>query len=207
MLIVDNRDIVILRLIWILRYLNLRMAVACCLISWILVVTLMILLHGASGLGGSRLLLPSFVYLPMTVFFIVFFFGQELSLGQWSPSIWIDRLCIHQTDLELKAEQIHFVPTFVVRSSRMLILCDGSYFERIKWQTSTSGRAKCSEPSDRDAIEKQLQDEIFCNHDLPTLNSDTVDAGEARIKTQCSNLKTVEYVVEECWHGPCDSEP
>eukprot|EP00439_Symbiodinium_sp_Y106_P041376 s2431_g5.t1 len=112
-------------------YLNLQMAVACCMITWILVVLLMISLHGVSGLGGSRLLLPCFVYLPMATFFVVFFFGQQLSVGLWSPSVWIDRLCIHQTDLELKAEQINSVPTFVVRSSRLLILCDGSYFERL----------------------------------------------------------------------------
>ena len=101
------------------------------MITWILVVLLMISLHGVSGLGGSRLLLPCFVYLPMATFFVVFFFGQQLSVGLWSPSVWIDRLCIHQTDLELKAEQINSVPTFVVRSSRLLILCDGSYFERL----------------------------------------------------------------------------
>ena len=100
-------------------------------------VVLMISLYGVFGLGGSRLLLPCFVYLPMVSFFIAFFFGQQLSFGLWSPSIWIDRLCIHQTDLDLKAEQIKSVPTFVARSSRMLVLCDGSYFERLLSSEST----------------------------------------------------------------------
>ena len=113
------------------------MAVASCMITWILVVLLMISLYGVFGLGGSRLLLPCFVYLPMVSFFIAFFFGQQLSFGLWSPSIWIDRLCIHQTDLDLKAEQIKSVPTFVARSSRMLVLCDGSYFERLLSSEST----------------------------------------------------------------------
>ena len=107
------------------------MAVASCMVTWIFILVLMISLYGVFGLGGSRLLLPCFVYLPMVCFFTVFFFGQQLSFGLWSPSVWIDRLCIHQTDLELKAEQINSVPTFVVRSSRLLILCDGSYFERL----------------------------------------------------------------------------
>ncbi|CAE7468168.1 unnamed protein product [Symbiodinium sp. CCMP2456] len=277
-------------------YLNLQMAVACCMITWILVVLLMISLHGVSGLGGSRLLLPCFVYLPMASFFIAFFFGQQLTFGLWSPSVWIDRLCIHQTDLDLKAEQIKSVPTFVVRSSRLLILCDGSYFERLwcnlelatfarhggvekvdvlplwlapwllcsillellcatmwdvlqlvfpnwstAWLTNIMGfaapllgdnpimlkfvaflviwmisslttlpasipsffsfrmkirhhelildqmadfdvrEAKCSEPSDRDAIEKQLQD-VFSNYDLPTRRADAVDEGEVKVQ-------------------------
>ena len=59
--------------------------------TFFLVLVLMISSHGVAGLGGSRLLLPCFVYLPMAAFFLVFFFGQELSFGLWSPSIWIDR--------------------------------------------------------------------------------------------------------------------
>ena len=59
-------------------YLNLQMAVACCMMTWISFVVLMISWHGVSGLGGSHLLLPCFVYLPMTTFFTVFFFGQQL---------------------------------------------------------------------------------------------------------------------------------
>ncbi|OLP88959.1 hypothetical protein AK812_SmicGene29629 [Symbiodinium microadriaticum] len=175
------------------------MAVASCMVTWILMVLLMISLYGVFGLGGSRLLLPCFVYLPMVSFFIAFFFGQQLSFGLWSPSIWIDRLCIHQTDLDLKAEQIKSVPTFVARSSRMLVLCDGSYFERL-WcnlELATFARhggvdkdqmadfdvreAKCSEPSDRDAIEKQLQ-EVFSNCDLPTRRADAVDEGEVKVQ-------------------------
>ncbi|CAE7483598.1 unnamed protein product [Symbiodinium sp. CCMP2592] len=285
-------------------YLNLEMAVACCMTTYILVLVVMISSYGVAGLGGSRLLLPCFVYLPMAAFFLVFFFGQQLSFGLWSPSIWIDRLCIHQTDLELKSEQIKSVPTFVVRSSRMLILCDGSYFERLwcnlelatfarhggvekvdvlplwlapwllfsillellsvnlievlqlvfpnwsaAWQqhimvlvaphvgenplmqkfvgwfiiwmilsvTTLPGSipsffsfrmkirhhqlildqmadfdvraAKCSEPSDRDAIEMQLQ-EIFCNHDLPSLGSDAVDEGEVKVQQHVRHQAT-----------------
>eukprot|EP00439_Symbiodinium_sp_Y106_P019011 s3616_g2.t1 len=41
--------------------------------------------------------------------------------------------------------------------------------------------AKCSEPSDRDAIEKQLQ-EVFSDYDLPTRNADVVDEGEVKVQ-------------------------
>ncbi|CAE7483627.1 unnamed protein product [Symbiodinium sp. CCMP2592] len=277
-------------------YLNLHMAVASCMVIWILILVLMISSYGVFGLGGSRLLLPCFVYLPMVCFFIVFFFGQQLSFGLCSPSVWIDRLCIHQTDLELKADQIKSVPTFVARSSRMLVLCDGSYFERLwcnlelatfaryggvdkvdvlplwlapwllycislellsahlmdvsqvvfpSWMPACSRHvmgllemllgdnpmmlrfvgwlviwmmqsvttlpasipsffsfcmkirhhelildqmadfdvraAKCSEPSDREAIEKQLK-EVFCNQEPPTSGAFVVDEGEVKVQ-------------------------
>ncbi|CAJ1453265.1 unnamed protein product [Effrenium voratum] len=83
-----------------------------------------------TGLGGSSLAMPCLVYLPMTVFFAVFFFGQKLCERR-SPSVWVDKLCIHQTDMGLKAEQIAALPVFVARSSRMLILWDETYFERL----------------------------------------------------------------------------
>ncbi|CAJ1404868.1 unnamed protein product [Effrenium voratum] len=97
--------------------------------------------EGMTGLGGSPLALPCLVYLPITVFFVVFFCGQHLRGlpllgcfgvgGQRSTSVWLDKLCIHQTNMDLKAEQIAALPVFVARSSRMLVLWDETYFERL----------------------------------------------------------------------------
>ena len=84
-------------------------------------------------MGGSYLALPCLVYLPIAVFFLALLFGQQLLdgvCGFGSPSIWVDKLCVHQTDLELKAAQIAALPIFVAHSSRMLILWDDTYFER-----------------------------------------------------------------------------
>lgn len=112
-----------------LRFFNLELALKCCLATWFVIVSILIAVFGWSGLGANQLVFPGLVCLPVATFFVVFFFGQELSAGCWSPSLWVDKLCVHQTNLELKAEQIASLPVFVAHSSRMLILWDETYFE------------------------------------------------------------------------------
>ena len=58
----------------------------------------------------------------------MFFWGQQISAGLWSPTVWLDRFCIHQTDLDRKQQQIVSLPVFVARSSRMLLLWDDARF-------------------------------------------------------------------------------
>ncbi|CAJ1411192.1 unnamed protein product [Effrenium voratum] len=111
-------------------FFNLDLAVSCSLGTCGVAIAALLGSRGMTGLGGSSLAMPCLVYLPMTVFFAVFFFGQKLCERR-SPSVWVDKLCIHQTDMGLKAEQIAALPVFVARSSRMLILWDETYFERL----------------------------------------------------------------------------
>ena len=114
-------------------YFNLQIALWCSIGTWIVTVLLLLGLGGLTYLGGSYLALPCLVYLPIAVFFLALLFGQQLLdgvCGFGSPSIWVDKLCVHQTDLELKAAQIAALPIFVAHSSRMLILWDDTYFER-----------------------------------------------------------------------------
>eukprot|EP00439_Symbiodinium_sp_Y106_P025499 s2094_g3.t1 len=115
-------------------YFNLQIALWCSIGTWIVTVLLLLGLGGLTYLGGSYLALPCLVYLPIAVFFLALLFGQQLLdgvCGFGSPSIWVDKLCVHQTDLELKAAQIAALPIFVAHSSRMLILWDDTYFERL----------------------------------------------------------------------------
>ncbi|CAE6949748.1 unnamed protein product [Symbiodinium sp. CCMP2592] len=75
-----------------------------------------------------------FVFLldiPVMTFFLVFFFGQHLTCGDWGPRFWLDRLCVDQTDETTKSEGIAGLPTIVANSFRMLVLWDKSYFERL----------------------------------------------------------------------------
>ena len=74
---------------------------------------------------------PCFVCVPMAIFFAVCIFGQQLSFGHRPPSVWVDKLCIHQTDMAKKEEQINALPVFVAHSTKMLILWDDTYFERL----------------------------------------------------------------------------
>lgn len=124
-------------------YLNLSAAVVCSLITWVLATAVMILRAGSAGnLGDNRLLLPVLVYLPMGVFFLMFFVGQHAIHLFWPTSLWVDRACAHQTDHELKRRQIQALPVFVARSSSMLVLWDDEYFQRLWCQLELATFAK-----------------------------------------------------------------
>jgi len=84
-----------------------------------------------TGLGGSNLVLPLVLWLPMSLFFIFFFFGQTLTCGCCAPSFWLDKLCVLQTDDAMKAKAISGFPAVLARSRRMLILWDEEYFDRM----------------------------------------------------------------------------
>ena len=103
-------------------------------------VTVLLGWGGITSLGGSCLALPCLVYLPMIMFFLVFLFGHQI-MGD-TPSVWVDKLCIHQTDPDLKAEQIASLAVFVARSQRMLILWDDTYFERLWCNLELATRAR-----------------------------------------------------------------
>ncbi|CAK9016212.1 unnamed protein product [Durusdinium trenchii] len=121
-------------------YFNLGMAVKCAFGTWLLMVTVLLGWGGITSLGGSCLALPCLVYLPMIMFFLVFLFGHQI-MGD-TPSVWVDKLCIHQTDPDLKAEQIASLAVFVARSQRMLILWDDTYFERLWCNLELATRAR-----------------------------------------------------------------
>ncbi|CAE7638442.1 unnamed protein product [Symbiodinium sp. CCMP2592] len=112
-------------------FFNLTLAIKCSFAMWCAAAVALIASTGWTSLGGSYFNFPCLVCLPMATFFIMFFWGQQISAGLWSPTVWLDRFCIHQTDLERKQQQIVSLPVFVARSSRMLLLWDDTYFDRL----------------------------------------------------------------------------
>jgi len=89
-------------------------------------------ISGGTALGSQdRLLLPVLVYLPLTLFMAVLFYAQHMPFCQSSRSLWLDKLCIHQTDTSMKAAQVMALPVFVSRTDQMLVLWDDTYFERL----------------------------------------------------------------------------
>ncbi|CAE7404134.1 unnamed protein product [Symbiodinium natans] len=113
-------------------FLNLSMAIKCTLASALFCATCKVLKAGSlAGLGGDPWIMPFVVYLPMSIFFIMFFFGQTITRGRWSPSLWIDKLCVLQTDESMKAKAVSAFPVFLARSSQMLVLWDDDYFDRM----------------------------------------------------------------------------
>ncbi|OLQ13266.1 hypothetical protein AK812_SmicGene2758 [Symbiodinium microadriaticum] len=113
-------------------FLNLGMAVKATLASALIVAACMLLAAGSvTGLGGDPLVMPLLGYLPMSIFFLVFFFGQTITGGHWSPTLWLDKLCVLQTDECMKAKAISAFPVFLAHSNQMLVLWDDDYFERM----------------------------------------------------------------------------
>ncbi|CAE7653746.1 unnamed protein product, partial [Symbiodinium pilosum] len=107
------------------------MATKASVVAFALSAVLLLYFESPGSLAGNPLLPRAAVDFPMVVFFMFFFFGHRLTLGVWSPSLWLDKLCICQSDEDGKAEAISALPEFVRRSSRMLILWDETYFERL----------------------------------------------------------------------------
>lgn len=128
-------------------YLNVNLAVTLATLTWVLVISITICRLGLFGMGGKTYLIPLFVYIPIAVFFLVFFWGHYL--GTPVRSMWLDKMCIHQTRDELKEKGVKALPEIVVQSDRMIILWDTTYFERL-WCcaevaifTAVQGSAKC----------------------------------------------------------------
>ena len=67
---------------------------------------------------------------PMIVFFVAFFAGQHFH-RRWSPIMWMDKLCIDQTDADTKTEGISALPAIVSSSEQMLVLLGETYFDRL----------------------------------------------------------------------------
>mmetsp|Transcript_54731 Transcript_54731/g.127720 ORF Transcript_54731/g.127720 Transcript_54731/m.127720 type:complete len:544 (-) Transcript_54731:149-1780(-) len=80
-------------------------------------------------LGGTPWLLALAVDVPVAIFFLVYFFGHLLTCS--GRSLWLDKICIDQTSVVQKEVAIDSLPHFVQRSSKMLVLWDDTYFQRL----------------------------------------------------------------------------
>eukprot|EP00440_Ansanella_granifera_P027867 gb/GFBE01030278.1/.p1 GENE.gb/GFBE01030278.1/~~gb/GFBE01030278.1/.p1 ORF type:complete len:580 (+),score=106.08 gb/GFBE01030278.1/:1-1740(+) len=110
-------------------YLNATLAVTLATFTWIFMMLVTTLVLGPFGMGGKWYLVLLFVYIPISVFFIVFFWGHLLHTSV--KDMWLDKLCIHQTRDDLKEKGVQALPEIVVLSNRMIILWDTQYFERL----------------------------------------------------------------------------
>mmetsp|Transcript_61400 Transcript_61400/g.95323 ORF Transcript_61400/g.95323 Transcript_61400/m.95323 type:complete len:401 (+) Transcript_61400:2-1204(+) len=72
-----------------------------------------------------------FVWIPVAVFFFVFLFYHMLVCDRCAARMWLDKLCIHQTNLDIMGSGVSALPEFVHKSTRMLVLWSENYFERL----------------------------------------------------------------------------
>lgn len=110
---------------------NVRDAVCAAVVAWLAAVVGLVALRDRDlvSLGGVELTLPV-VYAPVAVFLLVLFFGHRRP-GRVGRTLWLDKLCIHQTRADLKLAGVASVPDFVRNSRRMTILWNSTYFERL----------------------------------------------------------------------------
>ncbi|CAE7292941.1 unnamed protein product [Symbiodinium sp. CCMP2592] len=112
-------------------HLNFKLALGSAISAWMSVIGY-IAMTGLTSWGGCHILVVAGVYVPTLLFFLVVFYGHRLgSLLHEQPTVWLDKVCIHQTDEAMKAQQVKALPVFVARSREMLVLWSDTYFERL----------------------------------------------------------------------------
>ena len=67
----------------------------------------------------------------MVVFLMFFFFGHVVAKGLPASTVWLDKACINQVELDEKQLAIAALPDFLKQSSRVLVLWDETYFSRL----------------------------------------------------------------------------
>ncbi|CAE7366189.1 Gstm5 [Symbiodinium sp. CCMP2592] len=87
--------------------------------------------YAQDALATSVWVLPLTVDLPMVVFFTLFFFGHLVAQEQPTSTVWLDKACIYQVELDEKQQAIAALPDFLKQSARVLVLWDETYFSRL----------------------------------------------------------------------------
>ncbi|CAE8600350.1 unnamed protein product [Polarella glacialis] len=111
---------------------NIVAATSVATLFWLGAAVVLVYSKGISAYGGrADLLVPVLVWFPLSTFFVVFFFGHMMFPWLGRKQVWLDKLCIHQTRIDLKVLGVTALPEFVANSNRMLILWSEAYFERL----------------------------------------------------------------------------
>eukprot|EP00931_Biecheleriopsis_adriatica_P057968 TRINITY_DN34442_c0_g1_i1.p1 TRINITY_DN34442_c0_g1~~TRINITY_DN34442_c0_g1_i1.p1 ORF type:complete len:550 (-),score=74.87 TRINITY_DN34442_c0_g1_i1:43-1692(-) len=70
----------------------------------------------------------------LAAFFLVLFSWHFISVrmaSRWTPTVFLDKVCIHQTDLARKEQGIKSIGSILGRTNVMLVAWDKSYFSRL----------------------------------------------------------------------------
>lgn len=111
------------------QYLNIQVAVVASVVTWLSLISGMVIVYGPTGMGGNGDLLRLFVGGPMVAFAVCFFCGHYLTAPV--SDFWLDKSCIHQTRTEMKIQGVSALAEVVASSDRLVILWDDSYFDRL----------------------------------------------------------------------------
>ncbi|CAK0869027.1 unnamed protein product, partial [Prorocentrum cordatum] len=117
----------------LLFHMNIRLAVGSSVFTWVAgnIGFLATVGFDVTALGGEPMLGPVLIFLPTIVFLLVFWFGQQLTCHVFKLSVWVDKLCIHQTREDLKSLGVQNLDVFVAAADRMILLWNESFFSRL----------------------------------------------------------------------------
>ena len=133
--------------------LNLNLAIGSCGIAFLLAIVILVLHAGSIRAVAQQdpalryclsLLWPFFVFLG------TYLFGHLLHPRRF----WIDQVCVHPSDAEVKSRTLQAIPAFVAQSNQMLVIWDDTYWQRL-WcsyevaidvKTSSAPEAICFVP-------------------------------------------------------------
>jgi len=103
-------------------------ATAAAVTIWMVFLVVLLLRNGLTAMGGKDYLVPMLVYIPTAAFFVVLF-----SAHHFRPALrmWLDKMCIHQSDEAMKKLGMEAMLEIVRASDRLCILWDDTYFERL----------------------------------------------------------------------------
>jgi len=122
----------VLKYLALCYFLNMTAAVASAFLVSFGMLGYLCVTQGPFAYGGQmNFLVLRLVYIPIGVFYLVFFFGHTLPFSRGNLLFWVDKLCIHQTRAELKVAGVTALPEFVANSWRMIILWSNTYFDRL----------------------------------------------------------------------------
>lgn len=110
-------------------YMNIESAAIASIGAWITTICAMVIINGPTGMGAKPGLLKVFLGVPMLVFIAVLFGGHLVRVPV--QSLWLDKLCIHQSRKDLQIKGVSAIPEFVAKSDRMIVLWSDTYFERL----------------------------------------------------------------------------
>ncbi|CAK0794601.1 unnamed protein product [Prorocentrum cordatum] len=109
-------------------YLNVNFAIVVSVGAWLCAAAWLIGSNGFTGMGGWDLV-PFLVYAPVCLFFVCLFCGHHVRASV--SSLWLDKLCIHQLNPELRLLGVSSLPEVVGAAERLCVLWSDTYFERL----------------------------------------------------------------------------
>ena len=110
--------------------LNLNLAIGSCGFAFLLAILILIVPAGSVAAVAQQDPALRYVLLllwPFLMFLGTYLFGHLLCPRRF----WIDQVCVHPSDPEVKSRTLQAIPAFVAQSKQMLVIWDDTYWQRL----------------------------------------------------------------------------